>query len=255
MGSKGRYRRSARPEARRLSSKPSLLPRACRFSYLFSAALLAFVLLGGCAHATSSPEGTLGAFAADVRAGRYGRAYDRLDATYRSRVSRDEFVRRLESSPDEVEALLSALERPADETEVHAVVRTEDGDRLELTLEGGEWRFSRNPLDYYDQSTPERALRAFIRAVERRRFDILLRFVPNADREGLDEGALERAFDSETTRDRMRRLMAILRNHLDVPIEIHGDRATVQLAEGEVQMVLEDGTWRIEDIRGVGESE
>ena len=44
------------------------------------------------------------------------------------------------------------------------------------------------------------------------------------------------------------RLLASLRANLDNPIEEVGDRATMSYGEGAaVQMVLEDGLWKIED--------
>ena len=39
-----------------------------------------------------------------------------------------------------------------------------------------------NVVDFYDQSTPRAALRSFVRAMERERYDVVLRMVPNADR-------------------------------------------------------------------------
>ena len=149
--------------------------------------------------------------------------------------------------PDEARDIATLLTRIDGDPEVSAIVRYADGQELTLTQEDGVWRITGNPANLYDQTTPRAAIRAFVRAMERRRYDIVLRFVPNASREGMDEARLRESFEGEG-REEVERLLASLRANLDNPIEEVGDRATMSYGEGAaVQMVLEDVLWKIED--------
>ncbi len=122
-----------------------------------------------------------------------------------------------------------------------------DGDQLTLVLVDGKWRIHGNVVDFYDQSTPRAALRSFVRAMERRRYDVVMRFVPKADREGMSPEQMREAWEGES-REEIERLIADLRANLDEPIELVGDRATMSYGDGAaVQFVREEGVWRIED--------
>ncbi|MCC7537388.1 MAG: hypothetical protein IT379_14290, partial [Deltaproteobacteria bacterium] len=118
---------------------------------------------------------------------------------------------------------------------------------LRLIEEDGSWRVDDPVVDFYRQDSPRAALRSFVEALSRRRYDVVLRFVPNADREGMNAETIRRWMEGEERED-VERLMTNLRAHLDDPIEVVGDRATMHYAERfAVQFVREDGVWRIED--------
>lgn len=211
---------------------------------------LTFALLSltpACAKPDQSAEGTLRAFADEVRSGDYASAYNRLSARARAELSYEDFVARLEASPDDVSAMAARLRRPGGETEITARIPIAEGDVIELVYENGSFRVVGNVLDLYDQSTPRAALRAFVRAIENRRYDVVLGLVPSADRGELDEARLRESMEGEQ-REEIARLVAVLREHLDDPIEEHGDRATMPYLEAyRVSFVREDGLWRIED--------
>jgi hypothetical protein len=83
--------------------------------------------------------------------------------------------------------------------------------------------------------------------MERRRYDVVLRFVPDADLEGMTTERMAEAWSGEG-REEIERLLANLRDNLDAPIEIVGDRATMSYGERyAVRFVREDGDWKIED--------
>ena len=159
----------------------------------------------------------------------------------------EDFERYLRDHPEEARDVAALLSRIDGDPEVSATVRYADGQELTLVQEDGRWRISGNPANLYDQSTPRAAVRSFVRAMERRRYDIVLRFVPNASREGMDEERLRESFEGEG-REEIERLLASLRANLDNPIEEVGDRATMTYGEGAaVQLILEDGVWKVED--------
>lgn len=212
------------------------------------AGLILFLCVGfGCAGRSGTPEGTAQSFARAVRDGRYEDAYERLSKRYRQRVPLVEFRQQLEAHPDEARELAALLDRAGEAGEVTATVPLADGADLSLRLEDGRWRIHGNVVDFYDQSSPRAALRSFVRAMERRRYEIVLRFVPNGDREGMSPESIARAWEGDA-REEIQRLVASLRANLDEPIEVVGDRATMAYGEGAtVQFLREDGVWKIED--------
>lgn len=211
--------------------------------------LLAFALaaLAACSARSARPASVVEAFGDALEDARYEDAYALLSAQYRRRVPFSEFREGLARNPSEVRELVGLLRHVDDAEEVEAAVPLPDGDQLTLVLVDGEWRIRGNVVDFYDQSTPRAALRSFVRAMERRRYDVVMRFVPEADREGMSAEQMQQAWEGES-REEIERLVADLRSSLDEPIEIVGDRATMSYGDGAaVQFVREDGVWRIED--------
>lgn len=209
--------------------------------------LLVFALLCACPGRQASPESSVRAFADALDEGRFEAAYRQLGAAYRMRVPFVEFERHLRQHPEEVRALIGMMAHVAETEEVTARVPFPDGDALELVREDGRWRVVGNAVDFYDQSTPRATLRSFVRAMERRRYDVVLRFVPEADREGMSEEHMGQAWEGDA-REEIDRLVANLRANLDRPIEVVGDRATMTYGDSfTVQFLREDDVWKIED--------
>jgi hypothetical protein len=211
--------------------------------------LAAAMIAGGCGarSALRSPETAVQAFADALREHDYPRAYALLSAEYRAQVTEDELRERLERNPAERDELAALMARPTGESDVTAEVPFGDGEVLRLRFEGGRWRLVGNVFDFYDQSTPRAALRSFVRAIERERYDIVLRFVPNADREGMTEERLREAWQGDD-REAIARLLENLRASLDNPITQNGNHATMPYGERfTVEMLYEDGVWKIED--------
>ena len=178
---------------------------------------------------------------------RYDDAYALLSEQYRRRVPFSEFRESVARNPEEVRELVGLLRHVDEADEVEASVPLPDGDELQLVLVDGRWRIVGNVVDFYDQSSPRAALRSFVRAMERRRYDVVMRFVPAADREGMSPERMQEAWEGDS-REEIERLLADLRGSLDEPIEVIGDRATMSYGDGAaVQFVREDGVWRIED--------
>jgi hypothetical protein len=99
---------------------------------------------------------------------------------------------------------------------------------------------------FYDQSTPRAALRSFIRALEQRRSDVIMRLIPSTEKEGITLKRLEQAWSGKG-RDEIERIVNNLNNHLNNPIERVGKRATMPYGEYfSVEFVLEGKRWKIE---------
>ncbi len=210
---------------------------------------LAGLLLVGCPGLGGgrTPESTVGAFASALREGRTTDAYQLMSESYRRRVSLEEFNRYFRDYPAEVRETARSLSQRRGRADQLAVVEYGEGESLRLVREHGDWRVATDVVDFYDQSTPRAALRSFVRSMERRRYDVVLALIPEADREGMTEERMRETWEGEG-REEVERLLANLRAALDDPIEEVGDRATMSYGERfSVQFLREDGVWRIED--------
>ena len=145
-----------------------------------------------------------------------------------------------------VEALADILQ-----WEGFAVVTAPNGQSVLLVYEAGAWRVDGSAIDLYSQATPESAVLAFVRAFENRRYDVLLRFVPDAERSGLDAEHLRKAWEEGEQRAELERLTQALRAALPTAqFEVLGERATMAYgAGGTVELVREHGLWKLEDLK------
>jgi hypothetical protein len=93
-------------------------------------------------------------------------------------------------------------------------------------------------------------VKAFLRAYENRRYDVLLKFVPDDQSEGLTPTELKKSWEGEERAD-MDRLTGALKASLPTAkVELFGDRATLAFgAGGSVELVRERGLWKIEDLK------
>ena len=83
--------------------------------------------------------------------------------------------------------------------------------------------------------------------MDRKRYDVVMRLVPNSDKEGITTERMEQAWAGQE-RERVERMLNALRENLDAPIEEIGNRATMPYGEHmQVQFVREDSAWKIED--------
>ncbi len=211
--------------------------------------LVVALALGGCPalDAGTTPEGTVAALSGALRDGRIDDAYSLMSESYRQRVSPEEFRRFFRDYRAEVQQTARALSERTGPAEQEAVVAYGEGESLRMVREDGQWRVVSDVVDFYDRGTPRAALRAFVRAMERRRYDVVLELIPEADREGMTVERMRETWEGEG-REEVERLLVNLRAAMDDPIEEVGDRATMSYGDRfRVQFVREDGAWRIED--------
>ncbi|XXX80996.1 hypothetical protein WMF30_19760 [Sorangium sp. So ce134] len=152
---------------------------------LFSLALPAC----GSSYAQQGPSDTLRAYAQALQEGRVDAAYRLLSDEAKRSMSLEAFRRAVRDNPDDALEIARAIARPAADPVVTATVTMPNGEELLLVFEGGRWRLDAAAVDLYGQATPRQALVGFLRAFERRRYDIIMRYVPDAEKEGLVEPA------------------------------------------------------------------
>jgi hypothetical protein len=222
-------------------------------SLLLSAALLACALPVACAagSSASSPEGVLSAYSHAVQRGQLAEAYALLSEDAKKSINFEEFKRMIQENPEQAQELMRALDRPqSGPPRVTAKVTGADGEPLLLVYEAGGWRVDGSAIDLYSQATPESAGLAFLRAVENKRYDVLLRFVPDSQRDGMSEATLRQAWEGEQKQD-MARLTEALKAALPTAhFEVVGDRATLAYgAGGTMELVREHGAWKVEELK------
>lgn len=193
------------------------------------------------------PAATVRAFGVAISEERFEDAYRLTSTAYRQRVSLEEFRSHLQQNDEERRELAGALTRVAGPAEQTAIIYYDEGRELQLRREGERWLVADNVVDFYDQSTPRAALRTFIRALERKRYDVMLRLIPEADKHGITVERMRQAWEEEQPEE-MQRLLSNLRQHIDNPIERVGDHATMPYGDrAAVQLLREEGVWKIED--------
>ncbi|HXK16371.1 MAG TPA: hypothetical protein VNG33_01105 [Polyangiaceae bacterium] len=210
-------------------------------------------LAAGCGgSAGADPDRVLHDYSLALEGGRAAEAYALLSSESKKSISFEQFQRILKENPEEARELAQTLRRPQiAPPRVTATVTGPDGESsILLIYEQGSWHVDASAIDLYSQRTPEAAVRAFLRAYENRRFDVLLKFVPQDQREDLTAAELKKAWEGEERAD-MDRLTGALRASLPTAkIEVFGDRATLAFgAGGSVELVRESGLWKIEDLK------
>lgn len=216
-----------------------------------AALLLSGVGCGGAGAASGSVRATTHGFARALEEHRFEAAYGMMSAAYRARVSLEDFVAALGQNPEETAALADGLAQPGSEvTQRASVVYGPDSvpeGRLALVREGDRWVVESDVAAFYDQATPRAALRSFVSAMTRKRYDVVLRLMPDADKAGVTVERMHEIWQGEGRQD-AERIVHNLRDHLEAPIEVVGDRATMPYGDGlRVQFLLEGHRWKIED--------
>lgn len=194
------------------------------------------------------PHSVLRAYSHALDEGRAEDAYRMLSEEARRGVSLEAFRRMVRDNPEEVREIARALSRPTATPIVTAVVTSSTGQELQLVLENGRWKVEATAIDLYAQDTPRHAIQGFVRAIERKRYDVVLKYVPDSHREGLDATKLKSAWEGHD-KEEMDQVVASLKQALpSASIEETGDRATMPYSQGTMQLVRERGLWKIEDF-------
>jgi hypothetical protein len=209
--------------------------------------IFALVACGGAPRA-EDPSGVLKSYARALEEGRSDDAYRMLSDEARRGISLEAFRRMVKDNPDEVREIGRALARPTSAPVVTATVTSPSGQELDLVLENGKWKVESTAIDLYSQDTPRHAVQGFVRALERKRYDVILKYVPDAHKEGLDAVKLKAAWEGHD-KEEMEQVLSSLKQSLPTAtIEETGERASMPYGAGTMQLVREHGLWKIEDF-------
>jgi hypothetical protein len=247
-----------RYESRDTHGRAMISGHVCKPSLLVFL-LATSVIACGTVHA-EDPQSALRAYAHALEQGRADDAYRLLSDEARRGMSLDAFRRAVKDGPEDARELAASLMRPTSRPVVNATITTASGQDLHLTLEGNQWRIEGTALDLYAQDTPRHAVQGFVRAVERKRYDIVLKFVPDTHKEGLNATMMKSAWEGHD-KDEIESIVFAVKQALpSAKIEEVGDHASLaysraprgdaasQSRDGTLQLVRERGLWKIEDF-------
>ncbi|MBI4511619.1 MAG: hypothetical protein HY698_18435 [Deltaproteobacteria bacterium] len=212
--------------------------------------VVALSALVGCAGArVSRPTSAIDAYVSALEASDFARAYALMSSSYKRDHSREDFIRMMKENPAEVRESIARLRAGRRETEVTArLVYGELRDELHLIHEESAWRITDDPLSFYRQDTPALALRSFLRALSLKRYDVVLRFIPDEYRKHMTAEEVRVEFEGERKEENATMLRLLMAN-LESPIEQQGDTARMPFSDRyEVKFKRENGEWKIEDL-------
>lgn len=208
-------------------------------------ALVVSLLVAACGG--GSPQSTLDAYAAAVDRGDAEAAYALLSEEYRERVPFERFAERFDKvRRSNGAAIVRALEDASGEAAyVDAVLPYNEFDALKLTLTRSGWRIDEGLFNFYGQRTPRETLYSFVKAVERRKYEVLMRFVPMAYAGSMTPDTIRAQFEqSPATVDEM---VELLRQNKDNLIKSQGNRAWMEYGQFRIDFIKENGVWKVED--------
>ena len=151
--------------------------------------LLIGVLTSGCV--ANSPQGVLTTYSNALESNDLTSAYEQLSDRFKKHHDEAAFrarVERLKTHRDDgVRALREASEQAVF---IDASIPLNEFDVIDLTLTGSGWRIDRGLFNFYGQRTPRETLRTFVKALERQRYVVLMRLIPAAYAQHMNEEML-----------------------------------------------------------------
>jgi hypothetical protein len=212
--------------------------------------LVVALAAGGCAHAPATPGEALAAFGEALARGDLRAAYGMTSADLQRRVPFEAFSAGFQGPAADPATLGRRIASESGQVAPRVQVELAAGERVPLVFEAGQWRVDGPVYEAWGQETPRAAIRTFVRALDARRYDVLLRLVPDRFRGAMTPERL-RSFWEESDADAHRRLLAKVRTAATAPLVESGDEAHAPLTDGgEIRLVREPGGWKIE---GLGE--
>lgn len=202
----------------------------------------------GCGGSSRAPYRAVTDYAAALEAGAWDRAYDLMSEGYRRTHARADYVRMMQANPDDARETARRLRRTATELDLSASVELGPGESVALSAHSGQWRLVDDPSDLYSQRTPRDCLRAFVRAWQRKRWDVMLKLIPDKWLGDMNAKTLQADFEGEHAAER-KALMERLLDQLAAPIEsIDASHAILRYGDRyQVDFVREQGLWKIGD--------
>jgi hypothetical protein len=196
-------------------------------------------LLGCAARAPAQvpdPADSVRRFGAALRAGDAEAAFALLDPELRTALGRARFLGLWQQNRAELRELGERLAKIDVSAKARAQVALEDGERIALVLERGQWRVQGGVLDAQALGTPLDAVAELRRALKRQSLPGLLRVLAR-ERRASWLAAFEKSMEQTS-------------DPLDLRVEVRGDEATVHLSGGgQIQLKREAGRWQIWDVR------
>ena len=198
---------------------------------------LVALFVAGCGAAQQSgPQGTLRQYIDAINANQPAAAYALMDESVRRQMTLSEFVARWKSVQPELREQAAQLrETLAKPIKARAQLTYPTGTRATLLLDDSRWQLDEGIAVTVATATPIDALRAFVRAVEQRSYDAVVKLLAKQVRENIERDIGER--------------LSKLKQSLNQEIEVTGNRARLQYdPRYKIELTNEDGQWKVMDF-------
>ncbi|MCC6751196.1 MAG: hypothetical protein IT371_26325 [Deltaproteobacteria bacterium] len=221
-------------DSRHCRPRPSAASRAAG---LLAAAGLAWAVGSGCAAGPArGPQDALRRYVNAIRDDQPQAAYALLDENTRRLMTQNEFTARWKTLRPELLTQASQVRARVDQPfPITAKLNYPGGTRAQLRFAEGAWRIDGGVSVALQSGSPAEALKAFVRAVEQRSYEAVMKLLARSVRESVERDINER--------------LTKLKEAMKGEIEVNGDRARLQYdPRYKVELVNEDGQWRIADF-------
>ena len=205
-------------------------------------------LLLSCALSCSAPtpQDTLVLYADALNNDEIDQAYALLSPEVQNAISYDAFSSNWGTYKKQMLPIIDELRSSENSAaRVSAALKYSDYDTLSLNLTNDGWKITSGLFRFYAQSSPREALISFVRAMENRRFKVLMKFIPSEYTQHMTPESLKEDFERRP--DEIDELVEELKANLHNPIQIRKDHAYMRYGDSEVTFVQEGDVWKIED--------
>ncbi len=183
-----------------------------------------------------------------VAANRADDAWQLLSVQERRRITQQEFQRRVAALTDRERRRIEAQAAQLSSERLTAQWRSSEGD-LVLEHRGKDTWIVTGPLPRFDrQDTPRQALLTFARAFRNQDYETLLKLAPTGERTELTPAKLAAAMEEPEFRRSVESTLAAL-TEAGPGEESGSDRWTFRKGRHRADLKLEDGRWRVVDVR------
>jgi hypothetical protein len=198
--------------------------------------LLALLAMGCGAVQHGGPQDVLRKYIAAINANQPAVAYALMEEGVRRQTTLNEFIARWKTVQPELKEQAAQLrETLAKPIKARAQISYPTGTRAGLVFDDNTWQIEEGIAVTVATATPIDALRAFVRAVEQRNYDAVMKLLAKQVRENIERDIGER--------------VTKLKQSLSQEIEVTGNKARLQYdPRYRIELTNEDGQWKVMDF-------
>ena len=207
-------------------------------------------MVTGCGGAGRSPQAAVQEYAEALRGEQTREAYNLMSSDFRRRHTYKDFALMLKDNRKEAEQTAERLTLENSQVVISAEFDYGLDEHMRLVQEGGNWRIATNPLLFYSQKTPRDTVRSFVRAYTLKKWDVMLRLVPDAYKSRMTVEIVRLQFEGPR-KEQMSEMMENLRVNLrSAKSDLQkGNQARLQYGERyDVELIREQGLWKIKSL-------
>lgn len=200
-----------------------------------------------CVRGGSTPQDSLRVYQTALDTGDQEAAWNLMSPAYQARTSNERFELEFDRRMEDRDALINELHSAvSSDASLNASLSFSRHETITLGFIDGQWQITSGVANFYDRSTPQLALIAFINAIENSNTEELLLLVPSEYRIQMDLDDLDRWLIDEA--DALNETITLLRANADAPITEANGTAILRYGNQEMRFIQEGLDWKIEDF-------